>query len=97
MNIALHRFLYNHGNIASEGSPKPALLLFRMTLKVFYSALYYRQHFTLHAFELFGALYMHNYYDKYPARSGLEPGTSRLQVPVDTNKLSGLAINTCVF
>ena len=25
MNIALHRFLHNHGNIATEGSPKPGL------------------------------------------------------------------------
>ena len=25
MNIALRRFLHNHGNIATEGSPKPGL------------------------------------------------------------------------
>ena len=25
VNIALRRFLYNHGNIATEGSPKPGL------------------------------------------------------------------------
>ena len=28
---------------------------------------------------------MHNLDDKYPARPGFEPGTSRLQAPVDTN------------
>ena len=28
---------------------------------------------TLQAFEQFGALYMHNHDDKYPARPGLEP------------------------
>ena len=28
---------------------------------------------------------MHNHDDKYPARPGFEPGTSRLQAPVDTN------------
>ena len=27
--------------------------------------------------------YMHNHEDKYPARPGFEPGTSRLQAPVD--------------
>ena len=29
---------------------------------------------------------MHNHDDKYPARPGFEPGTSRLQAPVDTNE-----------
>ena len=67
------------------------LLLFQMTSRVLYSAQYYRHHFTLHAFEQFGALYMHNQDDKYPARPGFEPGTSRLQAPVDTNEPSGPA------
>ena len=44
------------------------LLLFRMTSRVLYSAQYHRQHCTLHAFEQFGALYMHNHDDKYPPR-----------------------------
>ena len=57
----------------------------------FYSAQYHRQHCTLHAFEQFRALYMNNHDGKYPARSGLEPGTSRLQTPVDTNEPSGPA------
>ena len=51
------------------------------------------QHCTLHAFEQFGALYMHNHDDKYPARPGFAPGTSRLQAPVDTNEPSGSATN----
>ena len=68
-----------------------ALLLFRMTLSVFYCAQYYRQHCTLQAFEQFGALYMLNHNDKYPAWSGFEPGPSRLQAPVDTNEPSGSA------
>ena len=34
---------------------------------------------------------MHNHVDKYPARPGFEPGTSRLQAPVDTNEPSGPA------
>ena len=38
------------------------------------------------AFEQFGALYLHNHDDKYPAPLGFEPGTSRLQAPVDTNE-----------
>ena len=55
-----------------------ALLLFRMTLTVLYSAQYHRQHCTLQAFQQFGALYMHNHDDKYPSRPGFEPRTSRL-------------------
>ena len=34
---------------------------------------------------------MHNYDDKYPTRPAFEPGTSRLQAPVDTNEPSGPA------
>ena len=77
-----------------------ALLLFQMTSRVLYSARYHRQHCTFHAFEQFGALYMHNHDDKYQARPGFEPGTSRLQTPVDTNEPSGPATNkagTCVW
>ena len=69
-----------------------ALLLFQMTSRVLYSAQYHRQHCTLHAFEQFGTLYMHNHYDKNPSRPGFEPGTPRLQDPVDTNEPSGPAI-----
>ena len=68
-----------------------ALLLFRMTSRVLYSARYHRQHCTLHAFEQFGALYMHNHDDKYQARPGFKPGTYRLQAPVDMNEPSGPA------
>ena len=95
MNIALRRFLHNHGNIETEGRAKPglyALLLLRMTSRVLYSPQYHRQHCTLQAVEQFGALYMHNHDDKYPARPGFEP-ISRLQVPVDTNEPSGPAIS----
>ena len=35
---------------------------------------------------------MHNHDDKYPARPGFEPGTPRLQAPVDTNDPSGPAV-----
>ena len=34
---------------------------------------------------------MRNHDDKYPSRPGFEPGTFRLQVPVDTNEPSGPA------
>ena len=64
--------------------------LFRMTLRAPYSAQYHRQHCTPHAFEQFGALYMHNHDDKY---SRFEPDTSRLQASVDANEPSGPA--TC--
>ena len=43
---------------------------------------------TLHAFEQFGAVYMHSHDDKYPARPGFEPGTTRLQAPFDTSEPS---------
>ena len=62
------------------------LLLFRMTSRVLYSPQYHRQHCILHAFEQFGALYMHNYDDKYPDRPEFGPATSRLQAPADTNE-----------
>ena len=71
-----------------------ALLLFCMTPRVIYSAQYPRQHCKLHAFDQFGALYMHNHDDKYPPRPGFEPGTLWLQAPVDTNEPSGAAGNT---
>ena len=88
MYIASRRFLHNHGNIATEGSRSGdyALLLFRMTSRVLYSAHYHRQHCTLRAFEQFGALYMHNNDNKYPARPGFEPDTPRLQALVDMNE-----------
>ena len=34
---------------------------------------------------------MHNYDDKYLSRPGFEPGTPRLQAPVDTKEPSGPA------
>ena len=34
---------------------------------------------------------MHNHDDKYPSRLGFEPGTTRLQAPVDTKEPSGPA------
>ena len=68
-----------------------ALLLFWMTSRVLHSAQYHRQHYTLHAFEQFGALHMHSHDDKYSSRPGYEPGTPRLQAQVDTNEPSGPA------
>ena len=47
MYIALRRFLH----IEAILRLKKALLLFRMTSWVLYSAQYHRQHCTLHAFE----------------------------------------------
>ena len=34
---------------------------------------------------------MHNHDDKYPSRPGFEPGTPKLQAPVDMNEPSGPA------
>ena len=86
VNIALRRFLHNHGHIATEGS----LNDFKPT-RVLYSAQYHRQYCRLQAFKQFGAQHMHNHDDEYPSRKGFEPVTSRLQAPVDMNEPSGLA------
>ena len=57
VNIALRRFLHNHGNIATEGSPKSGLCptLIEWS-RVLYSAQYHRKYCTLQARQ-FGALY----------------------------------------
>ena len=86
MNIALRRFLHNHGDIATEGNPKPGLC------PTLISNDFFIVHSTIGStFEQFGALYLHSHDDKYPSRPGLEPGTPSLQAPVDTNKPSGPA------
>ena len=41
---------------------------------------------TLHAFEQFGAMDMHNHDDTFPVRTEFEPGTSWLQASVDKNE-----------
>ena len=66
MNFALRCFLHNHGNMATEVRPKPVMpYSYSEWLQgFFYSAQYHRQHCILHAFEQFGALYMHNHDDK---------------------------------
>ena len=95
MNIALRRFLHMAISRQKEARSRDyALLLFRMTSRVLSSTQYHRQHCTLHAFEQFGALYMHNHDVKYPSRPGFEPVTPRLQAPVDTNVRSGPAYLT---
>ena len=81
-DIALRHFLLHIEAISQQEEARSrdyALLLFWMTWRVPYSAQYHRQHCTLHAFGHFGALYMPNHYDKYPARPGFEHGTWRLQ------------------
>ena len=40
---------------------------------------------------------MHNHDDKYPSRSGFEPGTTRLQAPVDMNEPSRPAPNKLIL
>ena len=78
-NIALHRFLHNHGNIATEQGPRSELnsyYSYRMTPRVRYSAQYHRQHCALQAFEQSGSLYMHNLEDTHPTQSGFETSTS---------------------
>ena len=76
MNIALRGVLQDHGNIATEGSPKPGLCptLVSIDFKV-YSEQYYRHHCTVQVFEQFGALYMQNHDDN------IRPDRDLNQVP----------------
>ena len=60
------------------------------TFRVLYSAQYHKQHCIPHAFEQFGALYAQPRW-QISVPIGFEPGTSRLQAPVDTNEPSGPA------
>ena len=46
VNIALRRFLHNHGNIATEGSPKPGLCPTLILNNLKGSLQYHRQHCT---------------------------------------------------
>ena len=46
----------------------------------------HRQHCTLHAFEQFGALYIHNPDDKYPTRQGFKPSTSEFRATTGPNE-----------
>ena len=84
VNIASRRFLHVQAisRLKEARSRDYALLLFRMTSRVLYSA------HSEHAFKQFGALYMRNHDDNHPARPGFEPDTSRLQAPVGTNEPS---------
>ena len=61
---------------------------YRMTPRVLYSEQYHRQHCTLHAFEQFGALYMHNRNDKHPTQPGFEPSrpTSEFRTTIKSNE-----------
>ena len=63
---------------------------YRMTSMILYSSQCHRQHCTPHAFEQFGALYMHNTDDKYPARLGFEPSTSEFRATTGPNKPSAV-------
>ena len=89
MNTPLHCFLHNHGNIATEGSPKSELLA--NDAKDLYIAHYHRQHCTLQAFEQFGALYMYNLDDKHPTRPEFEPSTYEFRATTRSNETSGPA------
>ena len=64
---------------------------YRITSRVIYSVLYYRQHCTLQAFEHFGVLYMHNLNDNHPSRPRFEPSTIEFRATTVTNEPSGPA------
>ena len=92
VHVALRRFLHNRGNIATGGNPKSGLyaLLLSNDPNSFYSAQYHRQlHYTLHAFEQFGTLYMQNLDDKHPTPPGFDPSTSEFRATTGSNEPSG--------
>ena len=67
VNIALRRFMHNHDNIATEGSPKPGLCPAFISNDFMGSinAQYHMQYCTPHTFYQFGELFMHSYYCLY--------------------------------
>ena len=77
VNIALHLFLHNHGNIATEW------------LQGFFTV-HSAIGSTVHSMPLNSSEHctVHNHDGKYPAWPGFESGTSSLRVPVDTNEPS---------
>ena len=89
MDIALRRFLHNHGNIATEESPKTMPYSYLECLQGFL-IVHSTIASTVHSRQL-NSLDHHNHDGKYPARSGFELGTSRLQALVGTNEPSGPA------
>ena len=56
---------------------------YRITSRVLYSAQCHRHHYTLHAFEQFGALYRHNLDDQHPTRPGFEHSSSSFEPQQD--------------
>ena len=78
VNIVLRRFLHKNGNMGDRKKPeavtKPWSHL--LTSRVLYSA-QYTHHCTLHGFQQFGTLHMHNLDDKDPARAWYLQVTSR--------------------
>ena len=49
-------------------------------IKYIQGAQCHRQKYTLHAFEQFGTLLMHNFDAKHPTQSGFEPSTCHQQL-----------------
>ena len=74
VNIALRRSAQYSDRRKHEVATVP--YSYRMTPRVLYSAQYHRHHCTLHAFEQFGALFMHSPNDKHPTQPEFEPSTS---------------------
>ena len=89
VNIALRCFLHNHDNIAKDGRDYALPLSNNCLHSFFYSAQCHRHHCTLHTFQQFGALYMHNLDDKHPTRPGLEPSSSEFRATAGSNGPSG--------
>ena len=78
VNIVLRRFLHNHDNSATEGSPKLKICP-SMTSRVLCThndiIVEITAHCTVQIFEQFGALYMHKLDDKYPTRPRFKSST----------------------
>ena len=69
---------------------------YQMTSRVLCNAQYHKQHYTLHAFEQFGALHINNIDNKHPIWSGFESSTSAFRATAVPNESSEPATNIIV-
>ena len=90
MNIVLRGFLHNNGSAATDrASTKSGLCPTLIEgLQGFFTVPYHRQNCTLRAFELFGALYMHNIDNKYPTGRDSNPVGLRLSFEPQRDRIS---------
>ena len=93
VNIVLRRFLHNHGNIATEGSPKSGLYLTLIEWCQGFFIVHSTIDNTVHSRPLNSLEhYMHNLDDTNPTLPRFEPGTSEFRATTGPNEPSEPAI-----